>query len=173
MGHVQTTIRKLRTWAYVHDLVFRHYKPDLNVLLTLTVDSPFCSNIRHSNEGQLTAVKSEHPLTMITCLYHGLIFLPIEVTYFFKFSSSIIFDHGLYPSQKIWQSRDRTPNVRPFAPQAYQFLISHFLASLGACSLILYIHVTIMHCIQKDLGFDDLTGPVKKMAIPHTTRKTI
>ena len=58
MGHKQTTIRKLIT--------FRHYKPDGNVLLTLTVDSPFCSNIRHSNEGQLTAVKLEHPLAVIT-----------------------------------------------------------------------------------------------------------
>ena len=98
MGHVQTTIRKLITWAQVHDLAFRHYKPDCNVSLTLTVDSPFCLNIRHSNEGQLTAVKLEHPLADITRLYHGLIFLPIEVTYFFKFSSNILFDHGLYPS---------------------------------------------------------------------------
>ena len=83
MGHVQTTIRRLITWAQVHDLAFRHYKPDCNVSLTLTVDSPFCLNIRHSNEGQLTAVKLEHPLAAITRLYHGLIFLPIEVTYFF------------------------------------------------------------------------------------------
>ena len=89
MEHVQTTIRKLITWAQVHDLAFRHYKPEWNVLLTLTVDSPFCSNIRHSNKGQLTAVKLEHPLTVITWLYHGLNFLAIEVTYFFKFSSNI------------------------------------------------------------------------------------
>ena len=81
MGHVQTTIRKLITWTQVHDLAFRNYKPDWNVLLTLTVG--FCSNIRHSNEGQLTAVKLEHPLAVIIWLYHGLIFLPIEVTYFF------------------------------------------------------------------------------------------
>ena len=47
MGHVQTTIRKLITWAQVHDLAFRHYKPDWNVLLTLTVDSPYSTNIRH------------------------------------------------------------------------------------------------------------------------------
>ena len=84
MGHVQTTIRKLVKWAQVHDLAFRHYKPDLNVLLTLTVDSPFCLNIRHSSEGQLTAVKLEHSLTVIAWLYHGLIFLPIGVAYFFK-----------------------------------------------------------------------------------------
>ena len=98
MGHVQATIPKLITWAQVHDLTFRHYKPVWNVLLTLTVDRPFCSNIRHSNEGQLTAVKLEHPLAVIKWLYHGLIFLPIEVTHFFKFSSNILFDYGLYPS---------------------------------------------------------------------------
>ena len=66
MGHVQTTIRKLITWAQVHDLAFRHYKPDRNVLLTLTVDIPLCSNIRYPNEGQLTAVKLEHALAIIT-----------------------------------------------------------------------------------------------------------
>ena len=65
MGHVQTTIRKLITWAQVHDLTFRHHKPDRNVLLTLTVDSPFFSNIHHSREGQLTAVKIENPLAFI------------------------------------------------------------------------------------------------------------
>ena len=95
MGQVQTTIRKLITWARVHDLAFRYYKLDWNVLFTLTVDSPFCSNICHSNEGQLTAVKLEHPLAVVAWLYYGLIFLPIEVTYFFKFSSNILFDHGL------------------------------------------------------------------------------
>ena len=31
-----------------------------------------------------TAVKLEHPLTIITCLYLRLIFLPIQDTYFFK-----------------------------------------------------------------------------------------
>ena len=80
MGHVQTTIRKLVKWAQVHNLAFRHYKSDWNALLTLTVDSPFCSNIRYSNEGQLIAVKLEHPLAVNIWLYHGLIFLPIEVT---------------------------------------------------------------------------------------------
>ena len=104
--------------------------------LTLTVDSPFCSNIRYHNESQMTAVKLEHPLAVITWLYNGVFFLPIEVTYFFKFSSNILVDHG--------QSRDRTPIAWPSPPQAYQCLISHVLASLGACSLILYIHVTIM-----------------------------
>ena len=97
MWHVQTTIRKLITWAQVHDLAFRHYMPDWNVLLTLAVDYPFFSNIRDSNEGQLTAVKLDHPLPF-TRLYHGLIFLPIEVTYFFKSSSNILSDHGHYPS---------------------------------------------------------------------------
>ena len=44
----------------------------------------------------------------------------------------------IYPSQKIWQSktwysRDRTPtDRRPSPPQAYQCLLSQFLATLGA-----------------------------------------
>ena len=66
MGHVQTTIRKLITWAQVHDLAFRHSLQAGLKCLTLTVDSPFCSNIRHPNEGQLTAVKLEHPLAVIS-----------------------------------------------------------------------------------------------------------
>ena len=74
--------RKLITWAQVHDLAFRHYKPDWNVLLTLTVDSPFCSNIHHSNESQLTVVKLEHPLAVITWLYHGIIFLYLGHVFF-------------------------------------------------------------------------------------------
>ena len=41
-----------------------------------------------------------------------------------------------------WPYTDH-PNFRPSAPQAYQCLISHFLASLGGCNLILYIHVLI------------------------------
>ena len=39
----------------------------------------------------------------------------------------------IYPSEKNWQSRDRTPTGdRPSAPQGNQCLISHFLASLEA-----------------------------------------
>ena len=53
------------------------------------------SNICHSNEGQLTAVKLKYSLTIITWLYRGLISLPIEVTYFFKFSADILFDNGI------------------------------------------------------------------------------
>ena len=53
------------------------------------------SNIGHFNEGQLTGVKLEHSLTIITRLYRGLIFLPNEITYFFKFSADILFDHLL------------------------------------------------------------------------------
>ena len=30
---------------------------------------------------------------------------------------------GIYPSDKFWYSRDRTPTVRPSAPEAYQCLI--------------------------------------------------
>ena len=36
-----------------------------------------------------------YPLTIITWLYRGLIFLPIKVTNFFKFPADILFDHGL------------------------------------------------------------------------------
>ena len=36
-----------------------------------------------------------HLLTITTWQYCGLIFLPKEVTYFFKFSAGILFDHGL------------------------------------------------------------------------------
>ena len=53
------------------------------------------SIIRHSNEGRLTAVKLEHLLTIVTWLSRGLIFLPINVTYFLKFSANILFHHGL------------------------------------------------------------------------------
>ena len=56
----------------------------------------FYSNIHHSNEGQLTAVKLEHLMVIITGLYYRLIFLPIEITYYsFKFSADILFNHGL------------------------------------------------------------------------------
>ena len=37
----------------------------------------------------------------------------------------------IYPSQEIWKSCDR-PTDRPSAPQAYQCLLSHFVATLGA-----------------------------------------
>ena len=77
MGHVQTINVGSGT------RLFCYYKPDWNVLLTVAVDSPFWSNISHSNDGQLTSVKLEHLLAVFTWLYRGLIFLPIEVTYFF------------------------------------------------------------------------------------------
>ena len=160
MGHVQTTIRKLITWAQVHDLAFRHYKPDWNVLLTLTVDSPFCSNIRHSNEGQLKAVKLEHPLAVIIWLYHRLIFLPIEVRYFFfVFQQYFIWSQALSIPENFaitWP----TPTAWPSVPQAYQCLISHFLASLGACSLLLYIHVTIHVVISWQLSKQCIRWPL-------------
>ena len=93
------------------------------------------TNIRHSNEGLLTAVKLEHPQTIITWLYRGLISLPIEVTFSFKFSA-ILFDHGLnsvfwaklHNLENLsilenlavtWRYTDR-PTFRPSAPQAYQ-----------------------------------------------------
>ena len=37
----------------------------------------------------------------------------------------------IYPSEKIWSSRDRTPDC-PSAPQGNQCLLSHFLAIFGA-----------------------------------------
>ena len=56
-------------------------------------------------------------------------------------------------------------SVRPSAPQAYQCLISHFLASLGACNLILYIHVAInwqlsKQCIRWPVSSGRITGSV-------------
>ena len=42
-----------------------------------------------------------------------------------------------------------SPNDRPSAPQAFQCLISHFLASLEACNLILHIHVVINWQLSK------------------------
>ena len=145
MGHVQTTSEcglKYTVW---------HFAPTTSrTEMSYSHSQSVYSNLRHSNEGQLTAVKLEHPVTIITLLYRGFIFLPIEVTYFFKvFRWYFIWSRAqfcilaephslenLYTSQKIWQSRDRIPTVRPSAPQSYQCLISHFLASLRACNLI-------------------------------------
>ena len=75
MGHVQTTIRKLITWAQVHDLAFSTTsRTDMSYSHSQSVNS----NIRHSNEGYLTAVKLEYTLTIITWLYRGLIFYPLR-----------------------------------------------------------------------------------------------
>ena len=53
-------------------------------------------NIRHSYEGQLTAVKLEHPLTIIAWLYCGLIYQLQGWSHIcFKFSADILFDQGL------------------------------------------------------------------------------
>ena len=73
-GTCADPIRKLMMRAQEHDLAFCHYKPVWDVLLTLAVDSLFRSNICHSNESQLTGVKLEHPLAVITWLYRGLTF---------------------------------------------------------------------------------------------------
>ena len=56
MGHVQTTIRKLITWAQVQIYHFATNHSRQSVY----------TNIRHSNEGQFTAVKLEHTLAVIT-----------------------------------------------------------------------------------------------------------
>ena len=158
---MQTTITKLITWAQVNDSAFRHYKPDGNVLLTLAVDSPFIRIF-------IILMKvnwQEHLMVIITWLYYGLIFLPIEVTYFLKFSADILFNHGLNSLfleelQSLenlsilenlaitWPYTDH-PTFRPSASQANQCLISHFLASLGACNPILYIHVLINWPLSK------------------------
>ena len=57
------------------------------------------------------------------------------------------------------------PSVRPSAQQAYQCLISHFPASLGACNLILYIHVLInwqlsKQCIHWPVSPNRIAGSV-------------
>ena len=120
-----------------------------------------------------------HPLTIITWLYRGLIFLPIEVTFFLKFSTDILFDHGL--NSVFWAKPHSLENLsildnlaiscpytdyptfRLSAPQAYQCSIPHFLASLRACNLILYIHILInwqlsKQCIRWPVSPDRVAG---------------
>ena len=46
-------------------------------------------------------------------------------------------------------TRNRTPTFHPSAPQAYQYFISLFLASLGACNMIFYIHDLINWQLSK------------------------
>ena len=88
-------------------------------------------------------------------------FYPFKVTYFFKFPADILFDQGLNSKPHslenlcilenlaiTWLYPDH-PTFRPSAPQAYQCLSSHFLASLGACNLILYIHILINWQLSK------------------------
>ena len=90
---MQTTITKLTTWAQVN---ISPLQAGRKCLTHTCSRQSFYSNIHHSNEGQLTAVKLEHLMVIITRLYYRLIFLPIEVTYyFFKFSADILFNHGL------------------------------------------------------------------------------
>lgn len=102
MGHLQTAIIQLITWA--HKYTTRHCplpqsapnKPEWNVLLTLLkllYSQSVYSNIRHPYEGQLTAVNLKHPLTIIAWLYRGLIFLSSSIL--LKFSADIWFDFGL------------------------------------------------------------------------------
>ena len=85
----------------------------------------------------------------------GSFFYPLRSRIFFKFSAHILFDHGLNSKPHSLENLFILENLpitgpdtdhstfRPFAPQAHQCLISYFLASLGACNLILYIHVLI------------------------------
>ena len=70
MEHVKTTNRSLTTWAQIHDLTFRPINPPLQPRLKCVTNThsqqSFYSKIRHSNEVQMTAVKLQHPLTIIT-----------------------------------------------------------------------------------------------------------
>ena len=67
MGHVQTTIKKLIKADQVHALAFFATTSRTEMSYSHSqVDSPFCSNIHHSNESHLTVVKLEHPLAVIT-----------------------------------------------------------------------------------------------------------
>ena len=101
MGHLQTAIIQLITWAQVHDSSLPPPPPppnklEWNVLLTLlklSYSQSVYSNIRHPYEGQLTAVNLKHPLTIIAWLYRGLIFLSSSIL--LKFSADIWFDFGL------------------------------------------------------------------------------
>ena len=111
-------------------------------------------------------------------MYRGLIFYPLRSRIFVKFSA-ILFDHGLnsifwaephsLENLSILENLAITcpytdhPTFRPSAPQAYQCLISHFLASLGACKLILNIHVLInwqlsKQCIRWPVSPDHIAG---------------
>ena len=95
----------------------------------------------------------------------GSFFYLLRLRIFFKFSTDILFDHGL--NSVFWAEpyylenlsilenltmkypyTDR-PIFRQSAPHRYQCLISHFLASLGAGNLILYIHVLINWQLSK------------------------
>ena len=74
MGHVNTTNRSLTTWAQIHDLTFRPLNPPLQPRLKFltntrsqqSVYSKIRHPLHHSNEVQLTVVKLQHPLTIIT-----------------------------------------------------------------------------------------------------------
>ena len=68
--------------------ISHHYKQDWNVFFhtKLSNSQSVYSNIRDFYDGQLTAVKLEYLdlLAIMIWLYRGLIFLPIEATYFLE-----------------------------------------------------------------------------------------
>ena len=146
MKHVQTTVRKLITWAQVHDLAFRpHCKPDWNVSLTLVVDSPliriFAILMKVNWQPSNYSIRwPESP----GCIA-GSFFYPLRSRIFLTFFADILFDQGL--NSVFWAEPQSSENLSilenlanmclytnrptflPSAPQAYQCLISHFLAS--------------------------------------------
>ena len=70
----------------IHDLTFPYVnpasQPRLKCLTNTRTQQSVYSKIRHSNEFQLTAVKLQHPLTIITGPYRGLRYRPIELEFF-------------------------------------------------------------------------------------------
>ena len=84
-------------------------------------------NIRHSNEGQLSAIKLEHPLLSSPDCTAGSFFYPLRShivflsfpLLFYLITGSILYfqwspiAQEIYVSQKIRHSRDRTAIVRP------------------------------------------------------------
>ena len=112
-------------------------------------------------------------LTIITWVYRGLIFLSIEVTWCLKSCADILFDHRLNSTSHSLENLSLLensaikwpypyhPTFCPSAPQAYQCLISHFLASLGACNLILYIHVWWIDSCQNSVLLTSIAWPYR------------
>ena len=71
---------QITTWAPIHNL------PDWNVLLTPAINSPFIRKfVTLMNFNQLTAVKLQHPVTIITWTYRGLRYRPTEFELFWSY----------------------------------------------------------------------------------------
>ena len=63
----------------------------------------------------------------------------------------------VYPSEKFWQSRDRT-SASSSALQSSQYEISHYLASREACNLILHFHAVVTSQVSKRVSHDCIAG---------------